>query len=57
MAMYSSVSDYLHRGFLRWRRRRTNRIIRNLPLEIQKDIGWPDSNREQRRKLYQPESF
>lgn len=57
MAVRSYLSGYLHRGVRRWKQRRTNRIVQNLPLEIQKDIGWPRDEEAQRRKLDEHESF
>jgi hypothetical protein len=30
---------------------RTRRIIASLPMEVQKDIGWPDTGRRQRLPL------
>ncbi|MCT8997018.1 hypothetical protein [Chelativorans intermedius] len=42
MSVQTAIRDYLSRRIARWERRRTERFIRNLPLEIRKDIGWPD---------------
>ncbi|MCT7375244.1 hypothetical protein N5A92_09385 [Chelativorans sp. EGI FJ00035] len=41
MSVQTAVSNYLRRRIALWERQRTDRFISNLPLEIQKDIGWP----------------
>lgn len=56
MTIQSAVSEYLHRRVAQWERRRTERYIRNLPLETQKDIGWPDYE-ARRRRLQSRESL
>lgn len=40
MFVYANLKDYLRRGRALWRRRRIERYISSLPLEIRKDIGW-----------------
>ena len=44
MSVYSTLSTIA----TEWRsardEARTRRIVGSLPIEIQKDIGWPDSN-------------
>ncbi|GLS28515.1 hypothetical protein SAMN04488498_10154 [Mesorhizobium albiziae] len=44
MSVYSTLSTIA----AEWRsardEARTRRIVGSLPIEIQKDIGWPDSN-------------
>ncbi|WP_159586619.1 hypothetical protein [Chelativorans xinjiangense] len=49
MSVQATVSNYLRRRIALWERRRTDRFIRNLPLEIQKDIGWPDGGTRRAR--------
>lgn len=56
MSVHTVVSDYLRRRVALWERRRTERFVRNLPLEIQKDIGWSDSD-ARRRRLKERESL
>ncbi|WEX11423.1 hypothetical protein [Chelativorans sp. AA-79] len=41
MSIRASVTEYLRRRAAIWRRRRTERYISSLPIEIRKDIGWP----------------
>ena len=40
MSVRTAIRKYLHSRAARWERRRTERYISSLPLEIQKDIGW-----------------
>lgn len=41
MSVFAALSDYLATMNQRRRYVRTERTIRSLPVEIQKDIGWP----------------
>lgn len=41
MSVHAAVTEYLRRRVALWERRRTERFISNLPLEVRKDIGWP----------------
>ncbi len=44
MTVQTRITNYLRRRAALWERRRTERYIRNLPAEVQKDIGWPGSD-------------
>lgn len=55
MTIHASMTEYLRRRAAHWRRRRTARYISNLPLEIQKDIGWP-AGIERNHDLYREHS-
>lgn len=40
-----TITSFLERVRRRWRQRQTERTLRALPRELQKDIGWPSSSR------------
>ncbi len=42
MTVGDSIRNYVRRRVTLWERRRTERYIRALPPELQKDIGWAD---------------
>ena len=46
MSIVNSISRYAADYRARRRRLRTYLEISSLPREIQKDIGWPDANRD-----------
>lgn len=56
MSVQTALSHFLRRRVALWERRRTERFIRNLPVEIQKDIGWPDGG-TRRAKLPQQDAL
>ena len=48
MSLLNAFDNYLV-GFRTWRARSSaRRTIANLPLDVQKDIGWPDAYERQR---------
>lgn len=44
MAIFSSIGRLAAEFTAARARYRTERTIRSLPLELQKDIGWPDAH-------------
>ena len=42
MSLLSRIRSYSEQRAQAWTAARTYRMIRTLPEEIQKDIGWPD---------------
>jgi hypothetical protein len=51
MSILNAFDNYLV-GFRRMRTiARTERLIRSLPPEVQKDIGWPGPYEENRRRI------
>jgi hypothetical protein len=51
MSVFNSIGHYIA-GFRRMRElARTERMIRSLPSEVQKDIGWPGAYEESRWRL------
>lgn len=45
MSIYTALSHFTEEWRAARREARTYRIIGSLPLEVQKDIGWPDGQR------------
>jgi hypothetical protein len=51
MSVFDRIGHYIA-DFRRVRElARTERMIRALPSEVQKDIGWPDAYEERRRRI------
>ncbi|MGN6584227.1 MAG: hypothetical protein ACTHJV_11030 [Rhizobiaceae bacterium] len=51
MSVFARIDHYIA-GFRRVRElARTERMIRALPSEVQKDIGWPDAYEESRWRI------
>ena len=46
MSVFSALSNLTAELRLAREEARTRRIVNSLPIEIQKDIGWPDSYTE-----------
>ncbi|MGO4835330.1 hypothetical protein AB4144_24040 [Rhizobiaceae sp. 2RAB30] len=44
MSIYSALSHFAGEWRAARAEARTSRIIGSLPLEVQKDIGWPDGH-------------
>jgi hypothetical protein len=44
MSVYSTLSQLAAEWRIAREEARTRRIVSSLPLEIQKDIGWPDTH-------------
>ncbi|HVW56663.1 MAG TPA: hypothetical protein VHC00_13350 [Rhizobiaceae bacterium] len=51
MSVFDRIDHYIA-DFRRARElAKTERMIRALPSEVQKDIGWPDASEESRRRI------
>ncbi|MGB3389258.1 MAG: hypothetical protein WBA88_14860 [Pseudaminobacter sp.] len=52
MSVISTIGRFAAEYATARNRRRTEREIRSLPLEIQKDIGWPDVQPRRQASLF-----